>query len=407
MKRVVVTGLGIVCAIGNNAEEVLLSLRQVRSGIVFIPKMKELGFKCNVYGPVKDLDRSLISKKSRQTMSDAALYAGVAAFEAIKDAGLAPEDLHSDRAGIIVGTGLGGLNDATRSEQMIEANTPLSRAGGVAPVKIMNSTASGNLAAVLGVQGRSYSLSSACCTGGDNIGHAYELLRFGILDVCISGSSEEDSWEKVGASFDNSREMPKDWNDCPAQACRPYDRDRQGFVLASGSGILILEELEHARRREAKIYAEIIGYGTTNDGEDLFRPNGDGLKRSVIQALKAAKEYGIDNIDYINTHGTGTQIGDKVEVEVIKSLFGASPRVGSTKGLTGHALGASAALEAVCALIMLDKNFVSATANLDNIAPECMGVQHIQEVQEVFLETVMKINSGLGGTNTCLIFKKE
>jgi 3-oxoacyl-[acyl-carrier-protein] synthase-1 len=391
---------------GNSADEVLASLRKGRSGIRFIPKMKELGFKCNVYGLVKDLDRSLISKKSRQTMSDAAFYACIAAFEALKNAGLAAEDLHSNRTGIIVGTGLGGINHATLSEQILEKRNSLSRAGGVAPVKIMNSTASGNLASVLGVQGRAYSFSSACCTGGDNIGHAYELLKFGVLDVCIAGSSEEDSWEKVGASFDNSREMPKDWNEFPNKACRPYDRDRQGFVLASGSGILILEELEHALRRGAKIYAEIVGYGTANDGKDLFRPNGDGLNRAIMKALKTARGHGAHKIDYINTHGTGTQIGDEVEIEVIKLLFGASPSVGSTKGLTGHALGASASLESVCSLMMLDKDFISATVNLDNIAPECMGVKHIQELQEVSLKTVMNINSGLGGTNTCLIFKK-
>jgi 3-oxoacyl-[acyl-carrier-protein] synthase-1 len=406
MHRVVVTGLGIVSPIGNNIKEVFGSLRDGRSGIVFIPEMQELGFKCCLYGPVRDLDTSVIRKKAQQTMSDVAKYATVAALEAFRYAGLDPEDLQTERAGILVGTGLGGISEVTRVEQMMAAHTSLTRAGATGPVKIMNSTVAGNLAAYLGVPGRAYSLSSACCTGPDNIGHAYELLKYGQLDVCLAGAAEEDGWKQVGATFDNSMEMPRSWNDRAAQACRPYDREREGFVLSSGAGIVVLETLEHAKQRGARIYAEIIGYGSSNDGADMFRPTGEGLKRAILQTLKSASKQGVESVDYINTHGTGTHIGDRVEVQVVKDIFGEMPLISSTKGLSGHALGATGAQEVVYTLLMLSHNFVSATANLDNISPECTGVRHVQALQEVVLETVMSFNVGLGGTNACLIFKK-
>jgi 3-oxoacyl-[acyl-carrier-protein] synthase-1 len=406
MHRVVVTGLGIVSPIGNDSKEVLTSLWRGRSGIVFMPEMQDLGFKCCLYGPVKQLDSSVIGKKGQQTMSEVSKYATVAALEALEDADLDPEDFQRKKTGVIVGTGLGGIGEATRLEQMMASHTSLSRAGASGPVKIMNSTAAVNLAAYLGVEGRAYSLSTACCTGPDNIGHAYEMLKYGLMEVCITGAAEENGWKQVGASFDNSGEMPRTWNDRASQACRPYDRDRQGFVLSAGAGILILETLEHAQRRGARIYAEVIGYGASNDGADMFRPTGQGLKRSIHQALKSASQYGINSFDYINPHGTGTQIGDMVEVQVIKEIFTNGVLVSSTKGLSGHALGATGAQEAVYTLLMLSHDFVAATANLDNISSECTGIGHVQRVREVSLETVMTFNSGLAGTNACLIFRK-
>lgn len=406
MHRVVVTGIGIVSSIGNNTKEVLRSLRHGSSGIVFIPEMQDLGFKCCLYGPVKQLDTSGIRKKARQNMSEVAKYAAMAALEAIEDADLEKERLQTESAGVIVGTGLGGISEATRSEQMMATHTNLSRAGANGLVKIMNSTAAANLAAYLGVQGRTYSLSASCCTGPDNIGHAFELLKHGLMDLCICGSAEEDGWKQIGASIDNFGDMPRGWNDKATQACRPYDRDRQGFVLSSGAGIVILETLEYAQRRRAKIYAEILGYGSSNDGADMFRPTGKGLKRAVQQALNAAWKRGIKHIDYINPHGTGTQVGDMVEVQVIKEIFGNSSLVSSTKGLSGHSLGATGAQEAVYTLLMLSRDFVVATANLDNISPECQGIRHVQELQRVALQTAMTFNSGLGGTNACLIFQK-
>ncbi len=406
MHRVVVTGLGIVSPIGNDSEEVLTSLWRGRSGIVFIPEMQDLGFKCCLYGPVGEMDTRWIHKKAQLTMSEVAKYATAAALQALEDAGLDPEDLKTERAGIVVGTGLGGISEATRVERLVATHTSLSRAGATGPVKIMNSTAAANLAAYLGMQGRAYSISTACCTGPDNIGHAYELLKYGLMDLCISGSAEESGWKQVGASFDNSGEMPRAWNDRAAQACRPYDRDRQGFVLSCGAGILILETLESAQRRGARIYAEILGYGSSNDGVDMFRPTGEGLKRAIHQAFNSCSKQRIKDVDYINPHGTGTRIGDMVEVQVIKEIFGETPFVSSTKGLSGHSLGATGAQEAVYTLLMLSQDFVAATANLDNISPECAGIRHVQALQEVDLKTVMTLNSGLGGTNACLIFRK-
>ena len=406
MNRVVVTGLGAVSSIGNNVQEVLRSLWQGESGIVFLPEMRELGFKCCLYGSVKHLDASIIRKRARRTMSDAARYATVAALEAIVDAGLGFEDLQNDRTGVIVGTGLGGINEVTHLQRMIETNTRLSRAGATGIVKIMNNTAASNLGVYLGVKGRVYSLSTACCTGLDNLGHAFELISHGLVDVCISGAAEEDIWSQMGASFDNFKESPRSWNDRPSEACRPYDRDREGFVLASGSGIMVLEGLEHARRRGAKILAEIVGYGSSNDGSDMFSPNGNGLKRAIKQAMKSASAHEINSVDFINPHGSGTHFGDMVEVGVIKELFGKRSLVGATKGLSGHALGAAGALEAVFTLLMLSKDFVAATANLINIAPECEGILHAQERHESPLKTAMSFNSGLGGTNACMIFKK-
>lgn len=406
MNRVVVTGLGIISPIGNNKEEVLSSLWHGRSGIVHIPEMLDLGFKCCLYGPVKEPDISSVHNKSRHTMSEVAQYAVLATLEAMDDARLAPEVLQTERAGVVVGTGLSGISEVARVEQMTMKGAKLSRAGATGPVKIMNSSAAGNLAAYFKVNGRVRSVSTACCTGVDNIGHAFNLLQFGAIDICIAGSAEEDSWRHVGAFFDNSGEMPRAANHRPSQACRPYDKDRKGFVLSSGAGILILETLEHAGRRGAKPYGEIVGYGSANDGADMFRPTGEGLREAISQSLDAASAHGVKDIDYINPHGTGTYIGDMVETEVIREVLGKRPFVSSTKGLTGHALGAAGAVEAVFTLLMMAKNFVAHTANLDNIAQECSGIRHVQNRQERPVNTAMAFNSGLGGTNACLVFKK-
>ncbi len=406
MNRVVVTGLGIVSSIGNNVKEVLNSLWNGKSGIVYIPEMQEIGFKCCLYGSVKQLNTGGIRKNALQTMSDVAKYATVATIEALADANLSLKDIQNNRTGIIVGTAYSGTNEATKVEKIIEREMPLSQACGTGIVKIMNHSTAGNLAAYFGVKGRVYSLSTACATGLDNLGHAYEMLQHGMLDVCISGAAEEDSWKQIGALFDNGNESPRSWNDRPSQASRPYDRDREGFVLASGGGIIVMETFEHAQRRGARILAEIIGYGASNDGADMFKPSGEGLKRSIKQAMKSASERNVTSIDFINPHGTGTHIGDMVEARVIKELFGETSFVSATKSLTGHALGGAGAVEAVLTLLMLSGNFVSATANLDNVAPECTGIRHARSLHEKSLKTAMANNSGLGGTNTCMVFKK-
>jgi 3-oxoacyl-[acyl-carrier-protein] synthase-1 len=371
-----------------------------------MPEMQDFGFKCCLYGPVKGWDPGKLDKRAKLGMSEAAQYAMGAALEALQDAGLKADHLRNGRTGVIVGTMLGGINEAFHAEQLLLTHRSPSRAGMMGVLKIMNSTAAGNLAAYLGVRGRTYSLSTACSTGPDNVGHAYELIKYGLQDVCICGATEEDCWKQVGVSYDNWGGMPTAWNDRPTQACRPYDRDRQGFVMSSGAGIVILEVLEHARRRGARIYAEIIGYGASNDGTDMFQPTGGGLKRAIQQALTSASERGIEKIDYINTHGTGTPIGDKVEVRVIKESFGQIPLVSSTKGLTGHGMGATGAQEVVYTVLMLEHNFVAPTVNLDNIATECAGIPHVQSLMEKDVGTGMSLSVGLGGTNSCIIFHK-
>lgn len=407
MRRVVVTGMGVVSAIGNSKGEVLRSLRESISGIEFLPEMRELGFKCCVGGRVKHLDIGRVSKRARQTMSPVSQYAALAALEAIEDAKLPPEALQSPRVGVVVGTTFGGINEVAKAEHLLVKYRNTSRLGGVGLVKLGHFTASGNLATWFGVQGRAYSICSSFCSGVDNIGHAYELIARGAMDLCIAGASEESTWKQIGGFFDNWGGMPSSWNDQPEKACRPYDRDREGMVISEGAGILILEALEHAERRGISPYAEIVGYGSANDGFDMFQPSGEGLRECLQQALATAKEKGVERIDYINSHGTGTKLHDLLEVQVIKELFGSpSPWVSSTKALAGHAMGAAGALEAVFTLLMLHHGFIAPTVNLERIAPECGGVRHVQALLEVPLETVLTFNAGLGGTNACLIFRR-
>jgi 3-oxoacyl-[acyl-carrier-protein] synthase I len=407
VRRVVVSGVGAVSPLGNNAVVILRALRESRSGLEFIPEMQALGFKCCVAGRVRDLDVGCIDKRARQTMSPVALYAACAALEALEDARLPREALPELRAGVIVGTSLGGVGEWAQAQMLLQKYRNPSRLGATGLVKGMHSTAAGNVAAWLGVQGRAYSICSSFCSGVDSIGHAFELLARGVLDVCIAGSSEESSWKQIGGFFDNCGAMPVSWNDCPEKACRPYDRDRQGMVLAEGGGILLLETLEHAERRGISPYAEIVGYGSANDGADMFQPSGEGLRECLRQAMAMASEHGVDGIDYINSHGTGTELNDPLEVQVILELFGSpSPYVSSTKSLAGHALAATGALEAVYTLLMLRHDFIAPTMNLDHIAPECQGISHVQSLLALSFETAMTFNTGLGGTNACLIFRK-
>jgi 3-oxoacyl-[acyl-carrier-protein] synthase-1 len=407
MRRVVVSGVGAVSSIGNNTAEILRSLMESRSGLEFLPEMQALGFKCCVAGRVRDLDVGRIDKRARQTMSAVALYAGCAALEALEDAQLPREALPAIKAGVIVGTSLGGIGEWAQAQMLLQKYRNPSRLGAMGLVKGMHSTAAGNLAAWLGVQGRAYSICSSFCSGVDNIGHAYELLARGVLDVCIAGATEESSWKQIGGFFDNCGGMPASWNDRPEKACRPYDRDRQGMVLAEGGGILILENLEHAERRGITPYAEIVGYGSANDGSDMFQPSGEGLRECLHQAMAMASEQGVDGIDYINSHGTGTKLNDPLEVQVISELFGSpSPYISSTKSLAGHALGATGALESVYTLLMLRHGFIAPTMNLEHIAPDCRGISHVQSLLALSSKTAMTFNTGLGGTNACLIFRR-
>jgi 3-oxoacyl-[acyl-carrier-protein] synthase-1 len=404
--RVVVTGMGIVSSLGSDTWTVLSALREGRSGLIHLPEMAELGFRCSVYAPVRGWDPGRIGKRELQTMSLTAQYAMHATLEALEDARLPTESLQNERTGVVVGAAFGGLHEATRAEHVLTARRSPSRLGGTAVVKIMNSTASANIAARFGIRGRSYSVSSAFSSGADSIGNAYELIRYGVQDVCICGASEEDSWRSASISFETAGALPADFNDRPAAACRPFDRDRQGLVLSEGAGILVLESFDHAVERGARVHAEVVGYAAANDGEDMFRPTGTGLRAAVRSALVAAASQGVTSVDYVNAHGTGTVIGDPVEAAVLAEIFGERVWVSSTKGLAGHGMGATGAQEAVYTLLMLSNDFVAPTANLENIAPECSGVRHAQAVREEPLTAAVSVNSGFGGTNACLVFRK-
>jgi 3-oxoacyl-[acyl-carrier-protein] synthase-1 len=391
---------------GNNTAEVLRALRQGISGLQFVPEMQELGYKCPIAGLVKGLNTEGIGKKSLQTMSEPAKYAAVAALEALQDAGLRREVLSTLRTGIVVGTGGGGINDASRAEAMLLRYKSPARVSATGVVRMMNSTAALNLAAWLGVKGRCYSVSSACSTGTDSIGHGFELIRHGLLDLCICGSAEANGWRHAWAFGDASGVTPSDIDDEPHRVCRPYDQDRRGMVPSEGAGVVILESLEHAEERNARVYAEVVGYGSANDGDNMFEPKGTGLKRSLEQALETARERGPVRIDYINPHGAGTRVGDPIEVQVIQEVFGEpTPLVSSTKPLNGHAQGAAGAHEAIFTLLMLQHNFVVPTKNLRQVAPECEGVRHVRSLIELPLQAAMTFNAGLGGSNACLIFK--
>jgi len=407
MRRVVVTGLGIVSSVGNRKEDVLRSLRESRSGIEFIPEMKELGFRCQVAGRVRGLDVTRIGKRALLTMSDVARLAAVAAMDAIEDAKLPQEALRNERVAAVVGTCFGGINEVARAESVLREHRNPGRLGAVGLLKLMHSTAAANLASWLGIRGRAYSLCSSFASGLDTIGHASELIARGIADVCLGGASEETTLRQIWGCLDNWGGMPTSSNDRPERACRPYDVAREGTVLSEGAGILVLEARDHALERGVDPYAEIVGYGSSNDGFDMFQPSGDGLKECIQQALRASEEMGVRRIDYINSHGTGTKIHDTLEVRVIRELFGTpSPMVSSTKSLAGHSLGATGAHEAVFSLLMLRHGFVAPTVNLERIAPDCEGISHVQSLREFPLETVMTFNAGLGGSNACLIFRK-
>ena len=406
MRRVVVTGLGVLSSIGSSTDEVRNSLYKSNSGLMYMPQMEQTGLRCSVYAPIREWNRGMLGKRAKQTMSTVSQYALVAVSEAIKDAGLGQDHLSSPLTGVCVGTAFGGINEVFPAEDLVRMKKP-SRAGMTGIVKIMNSTVSGNLAAHLGIRGRTCSISSSFASGLDNIGHGYELIQHGLQDICICGAAEEDCWRQLGAYFDNWGGMPRNWNKRPTEACRPYDRDREGFVMSAGAGILILEALEHARKRGKHARYEIVGYGASNDGDDMFRPSGLGLGRAIHQAMHSASEQGVNKVDYINTHGTGTPLGDEVEIRTIREAFEPlPPAVSSTKGLTGHGMAASGAQEAVYALLMLCDNFIAPTTNLSNIAEECSGVPHVPELVEKKLTTVMSISVGLGGATGCVIFNK-
>lgn len=405
MSRVVVTGMGIVSSIGNDCPTVTASLREQVSGIVHVPEMGECGFRTQIAAPVRSFVPDRIPADQRDRLSIAAHFALQSALEALEQAGLKPHDELLRNAGVIIGTGGGGQS---RLPQFSE-DSPLSISSEASLEKLrqlMNSTAAAAVATHCGTTGPTLSLSAGCATGLFNIGHAYRLIRDDRLDCCLCGGSEEETWRRIGVTADNTLGMPTEYNDNPAAACRPFEKNRSGFVISEGGAVLVLESLESARRRDAPILAEIVGYFAANDGEDLFVASGVGMRNVVRKSLEEAAQHGCEHIEYINAHATGTPVGDQIEARTIREIFGDGPAVSSSKGQTGHSQGAAGAQEAVYTLIMMRDSFIAPTFNLQEIAEECAGIGHIASLRETEINTALTMNNGLGGTNASLIFRR-
>ena len=402
MKRVVITGMGIVSCIGNNTDEVLASLREGRCGIKAQPVYKEMGFRSQVAGvPVIDMD-PLIDRKDRRFMADAAAYTHVALTQAIAQAGLPPEMVSNERTGLIVGCG--GASSKNVVEGADTARTKgVKRAGPYLVTRCMTSTVSACLATPFKIKGYNYSIVSACATSLHCVGNAYELIQWGKQDIVFAGGGEEEDWTSA-MMFDAMGALTAKYNDTPETASRPYDANRDGFAIAGGGGILVVEELEHALRRGATILAEIVGYGATSDGENMVAPSGEGAARCMKMAMATANAP----IDYLNTHGTSTPAGDITELKAVRAAFGdAVPRISSTKGLTGHSLGAAGVHEVIYSLLMLQNDFIAASANIETLDPEAEGFPIVrQRIDNANLRTVMSNSFGFGGTNATLVIQR-
>ncbi|WP_110643973.1 MULTISPECIES: beta-ketoacyl-ACP synthase I [Salinicola] len=402
MKRVVVTGLGIVSCLGNDARQVLDALRQGRSGIRFKPEYAELGFRSHVAGAV-DIDiESLVDRKQLRFMGDAAAYAYIAMQQAIEDAGLEASDISNPRTGLIAGSG--GASSANQVEAAdVMREKGLRRVGPYRVTRTMGSTVSACLATPFKIKGVNYSISSACATSAHCIGSAVEQIQLGKQDVVFAGGGEEEHWT-LSCLFDAMGALTTHYNDTPEKASRPYDVDRDGFIIAGGGGMLVVEELEHAKARGARIYAEITGYGATSDGHDMVAPSGEGAARCMRQALA-----GLDGkVDYVNTHGTSTPVGDVAELKAIREVFGDStPAMSSTKSLTGHSLGATGVQEAIYSLLMMQNRFICASANIDTLDEQADGFDIVrQRRDDVDIKRVLSNSFGFGGTNACLVLDR-
>ena len=403
MKRVVITGLGIVSCIGNDKDTVLDALKEGKSGISFREDYKELGFRSHVAGTV-DIDlKEHIDRKQLRFMGDAAAYAYIAMQQAVEDSGLTDEQVSNERTGIIAGSG--GASSANLIEAAdILRERGLKRVGPYRVTQTMGSTVSACLATPFKIKGVNYSISSACATSAHCIGNAVEMIQLGKQDVVFAGGGEEEHWT-LSCLFDAMGALSTKYNDTPQKASRAYDANRDGFVISGGGGMVVVEELEHALARGAKIYAEIVGYGATSDGYDMVAPSGEGAVRCMKQAMATTEGH----IDYINSHGTSTPAGDVQELKAINETFGGDgcPMIGSTKSLTGHSLGATGVQEAIYSLLMMENDFVAASANIETIDPEAANLNIVRERQDnVKLNQIMSNSFGFGGTNASLIFKR-
>lgn len=404
MRRVVVTGLGIVSSIGNDAEAVTASLRDARSGISFSSDFAEHGFRCQVWGS-PDLDTTdLVDRRAARFLSQGGAWNHVAMKQAIADSGLEEGDISgNERTGIIMGSGGPSTKTLIEAADITRKNNSPKRIGPFAVPKAMSSTASATLATWFKIHGVNYSISSACSTSAHCIGNAAEMIQWGKQDIMFAGGHEDLDWT-MSNLFDAMGAMSSKFNDTPSSASRAYDVSRDGFVIAGGAGVLVLEELEHAKARGAKIYAELTGYGATSDGYDMVAPSGEGAIRCMRQALATVKT----EIDYINTHGTSTPVGDSKEIGAIREVFGNKiPPVQSTKSLTGHSLGAAGVQESIYALLMMQERFIGESAHITEIDPEFDGVPIVRKrIDDAKIDTVLSNSFGFGGTNATLVFQR-
>ena len=402
MRRVVITGLGIVSCLGTDKDSVSASLRAGRSGIRFNPAYAEMGLRSQVSGSVDLNLEELIDRKVYRFMGDAAAFAYLSMEQAIKDAGLSAEEVSSPRIGLVAGSG--GASTFNQMEAMdILREKGVKRVGPYRVPRTMGSTVSACLATPFKIKGVNYSISSACATSAHCIGHAMELIQLGKQDIVFAGGGEEEHWSQ-SFLFDAMGALSSKYNDTPQSASRAYDATRDGFVIAGGGGMVVVEELEHALKRGAKIYAEIIGYGATSDGYDMVAPSGEGAVRCMQQALSTVTEP----VDYLNTHGTSTPVGDLAESRGVREVFGdKAPLISSTKSLSGHSLGAAGVHEAIYCMLMMEGNFLAASANIETLDPEIADLPILRETKENFSANVVMSNSfGFGGTNATLVLKR-
>ena len=408
MRRVVVTGMGIVSSIGNNTQEVLASLREAKSGITRSEKYAELGFKCQVHGAPNIDWEPMVPRKPKRFMNPGVGWNWIAMDQAIRDAGLESTDVINERSGIIMGSG----GPSTRA--IVEAAETTIKSGGpkkIGPFEVPKAMCSGPsaaLATAFQIKGTNYSISSACATSAHCIGNATELIQWGKQDVMFAGGCEELDWT-LSNLFDAMGAMSSGFNATPSTASRAYDKNRDGFVIAGGAGVLVLEELEHAKARGAKIYAEVAGYGATSDGFDMVAPSGEGAARCMKLALKGFDGKGVPKVDYINPHGTGTPVGDAKEIDAIRAVFGTNaPTIAATKSLTGHSLGAIGVQEAIFSILMMNNGFICESAHIEEIDPAFADMPIARSrIDNASLNCVMSNSFGFGGTNATLVLRRH
>jgi 3-oxoacyl-[acyl-carrier-protein] synthase-1 len=405
MKRVVVTGMGIVSSIGNNTQEVLASLREARSGIVRADAYVEHGFRSQVHGAPTLDPEAIVDRRAMRFHGGGTAWNHVAMEQAIRDSGLEPNEVSNERTGIIMGSGGASTHAIVEAADKTRQSGSSKKVGPFAVPKAMSSTASATLATWFKIKGVNYSISSACATSNHCIGNAYETIQYGKQDIVFAGGCEELDWT-LTVLFDGMGALSSKFNDRPAVASRAYDKDRDGFVISAGAGVLVLEELEHAKARGARIYGEIVGYGVTSDGVDMVAPSGEGAARCMRMALSTVG----NKIDYINPHATSTPIGDLKEIEAIRAVFGSGdkcPPISATKSLTGHSQGATGVHEAIYSLLMMNNRFICESANIEEIDPAMADMPIVRErIDDADIDTVMSNSFGFGGTNATLVFQR-